>query len=726
MADVVNPVTDLTAEAKGLNLVLRWEIGDGPIPPGYFVLFYKFDGAPWTPAEGIRIDDPATREYVLAVPQAGPCMVRVRAHATGTPSSYMDAPAAPYYPKPQNVAAKQVTGALKVRATWEAPAEMPVVNYLANIKPANGAFGPTFTPAADATSWDFDVPEPGSYVVRLRNRLGANTAISEGVDVPVEVVDPRNLTSIRVSRISRTSAVVEWDEVPGAGAYELELRAGDGVTNSRTFVGAGSPRFWTLSGLSAGTWYEVTGRVVRNVNADPGFEWGVGDWQSSRAGMAEVVPDYEIFRSGFSAARVVRSVAGDTGTMNVHIPDAKAYPAVEGQQWYGSAWVYNGTDITRAIRAALVVMIPGGTSQWIYGTSPGVPPRTWTNVAVSGVMPVGAGAVKLNVEGRSNWDLGEWWSLDEATLEQEPGPGPFGESVTFRTVMPPPPPPSPTLYVGADWTAELGGRLLGGASPFVLEEVSGLLDAPDIRTSDKELLQRDGLIPGNDYLGGRVFTIDLSILDPDVNLPDAMAMFKPGGTERAFRFAFPGVAGGRGYVACRVRKRDIKVDMLHVRGAAKVSLELAASDPLLYSDVEQIDRVNPPTPRGGTRMFPMRFPFKFVQPVALRAAASAAVNNGNTATWPKFRMVGPMLRPSIENKATGAKIELDMRLPSGEVLEINTKRREVLHNGANVFGAVTPTSEWFALEPGVNHLELNAASGYEGMYAEATWRSAWL
>ncbi|NEB35876.1 phage tail domain-containing protein [Streptomyces sp. SID14515] len=372
--------------------------------------------------------------------------------------------------------------------------------------------------------------------------------------------------------------------------------------------------------------------------------------------------------------------------------------------------------------------------------------------------PALAHLVYIKPSTQTSWSGGELQSLtvDMPAMEHTfavPGPGTYDVRVRIRygagasvylgrdtavTVEPPPPPPLPVApvrgdetanqpYVAQSWTAEFGGVLLGGPSPVVLEEVSGLLDAPEVRSSDKELLQRDGLVPGFDYLGDRTITLEMTVLDPDRNLSDVLAAFVPGGVERPFRFAFPGVAGSDGVLNCRVRKRDIKIDQMHVAGAAKVVVEMAATDPRLYANREEVARVEPPKPRVGTRLFPMRFPLRLRRDGAqVYASRTYLTNRGNTETWPRFKLIGPLLSPAIENKTTGQRLAFDLRLPAGEVLEVDTRRREVLHNGANVFGSVTPDSEWFSFAPGPNSAELEAKQGYEGMFAEARWRSAWL
>ncbi|MFI1521665.1 phage distal tail protein [Kitasatospora cineracea] len=315
----------------------------------------------------------------------------------------------------------------------------------------------------------------------------------------------------------------------------------------------------------------------------------------------------------------------------------------------------------------------------------------------------------------------------------------WSEPVTFRTLPELPPPAQPDIgpqpsahnpYTAAPWTATWGGLLLGEDSTVVLEEVAGLLDAPDVRTSDAELLQRDGLTPGTDYMGARTVTLTMLALD-DHELPALLAAFAPGGAERPFEFAFPGIAGGRGRLLGRVRKRAVTVDRDFHAGRRRVTVELVATDPRLYSADEARATVAVAVPREGQPIFPMVFPLDLGDGPGTRGAPDIT-NAGSVDTWPLIRLTpatGEIRDPSLTLVHNGSRKRFatrGLRVGRGDALVIDMARRRITLNGASRFGQVDPGSAWFALPPGANTLQLDVLEGPEGVTADVLWRSAWM
>ncbi|MFD8318915.1 phage distal tail protein [Kitasatospora purpeofusca] len=289
-------------------------------------------------------------------------------------------------------------------------------------------------------------------------------------------------------------------------------------------------------------------------------------------------------------------------------------------------------------------------------------------------------------------------------------------------------------YTGEAWTAEFGGVTMGGPSSVVLEEVSGLLDAPEVRTSDAELLQRDGLVPGTDYMGGRSVTLSVVALEP-ADVPALLTAFRPGGLERPFRFAFPGIAGGLGQFMARVRRRSAKVDDQYVAGARRFDVELFATDPRLYSGTDLPDRVEIPVrvPRQGSPIFPFSFPFDIGGPEdKVGYAAPNLVNWGSVPVFPVIRMTprnGTALNPKLTVVKGGVRTEFATRglpVPRGDTLLIDMAARRITLNGSSRFGMVLPQSQWFALEPGASLIHLDVEEGPDGLAASVEWRSAWM
>ncbi|MFI8263684.1 phage distal tail protein [Streptomyces sp. NPDC085665] len=309
--------------------------------------------------------------------------------------------------------------------------------------------------------------------------------------------------------------------------------------------------------------------------------------------------------------------------------------------------------------------------------------------------------------------------------------GPWSDPAFFTTKGIRPVPTAgtvtPAVYSGEPWTMEYGGLLLGGPSAIVLHEPSGLIDSPEVRTSDRTLLQRHGASAGTDYLGARVVQLGFTVLDDPGALADVLRVFQPGGGDQVLRFAVPGLAGDRGRLTARVRKRSAPVGSVFAAGAARFDVELWAADPVLYADQQSTARVVPLAPRGSVPVFPLRFPFGFMKAGAVYVSPPEDIAvDGNTATWPTYTIKGPVVNPSIINRTTGERITVQITVPTAEVLTIDTRARTVLLNGASRYGALTSDSVWFPFRPGVARLEFDDLLGDKARGADVRWRSAWL
>ncbi|MFD5901714.1 hypothetical protein ACFWHG_09445 [Streptomyces microflavus] len=182
-----------------------------------------------------------------------------------------------------------------------------------------------------------------------------------------------------------------------------------------------------------------------NVLDDPGFETGVGSWVCSRgAAIGAVSWERNLTLSGRGAMRMTRIHPTDTGTLNA--TNNTWTPAAPGQPWVGSAWVYSGGSAQNAMRVGVVWRNAAGVETYVFGPAPSVGPGVWTRLTAAATLPAGAVAVRLHVEGRSAWTVGEWWLADELRLAHAgaiTGPdhdeGTFdlavgGEIVTVRSI----------------------------------------------------------------------------------------------------------------------------------------------------------------------------------------------------------------------------------------------------------------------------------------------------
>lgn len=151
----------------------------------------------------------------------------------------------------------------------------------------------------------------------------------------------------------------------------------------------------------------------------------------------------------------------------------------------------------------------------------------------------------------------------------------------------------------SDWTCEFGGLVAGEeGSAISIVEVDGLLMLPDVRSSDLELVQRDGLYPGEDYMNGRAVTVTFEIYGSSADefmasVNAVQAAYKSMRSEAKWRFRFPGIAAGlTGYVMCRPRRRSAPMNLDYVNHVCNVTIELFSTSPYIFGDAERSEHVS--------------------------------------------------------------------------------------------------------------------------------------
>lgn len=128
----------------------------------------------------------------------------------------------------------------------------------------------------------------------------------------------------------------------------------------------------------------------------------------------------------------------------------------------------------------------------------------------------------------------------------------------------------------------------------------------------------------------------------------------------------------------------------------------------------------------------------FSMPVAFDPAISLArrvtdcdINYTGTADAPvRITVVGPSDTPRITNETTGRSILLTRSLSTGEILTINTQRgrKSVIltdttsETETGAFGYLDPTSEFWELVPGVNHIVYEGGQAQTAVHITYTTR----
>lgn len=281
----------------------------------------------------------------------------------------------------------------------------------------------------------------------------------------------------------------------------------------------------------------------------------------------------------------------------------------------------------------------------------------------------------------------------------------------------------------AEWRAKLRDLELG-AWPYTFSgPISGLGFV--VRNEDFEVDGVDGVFAQGDTYAEKVLGIPLTVhghgaAEVMTNLRALTAAWRPvrGIVDEPLELHLPDQElGSTLYFG---RPRTIAADLnLLVGGAAQVLAEFVATDPYRYAFDESsvlIPRAN----RDGGLLVPAEEPFVFG--TTGDSGLRTATNQGIYPTWPTLEISGPVTNPIVENVTTGTRLRFVIELEEADTLTVFTapRRRAVFLNGtADRYSTKTPTSSFFALEPGPNVLRYSASGASPGSTVAVTWRHAY-
>jgi hypothetical protein len=288
--------------------------------------------------------------------------------------------------------------------------------------------------------------------------------------------------------------------------------------------------------------------------------------------------------------------------------------------------------------------------------------------------------------------------------------------------------------VTGNWMIERNGLVIGDGTAYDLRLIKGLSAAPTVRSQDKPLLFRQGSRAGTDRLGDRLFTVEVDIAESTPatmsTLLDAMEeAFRPSDDEIQMVFQAPGLAGGiKSYLNCRIRKRDMPMDLQFLNGLAEVSFQFHATDGRIRSLAESTDNVDLTSNSGG-HTFDLTFPMTFG--ATDTGGQLVVANDGSYPAPVVLRIDGPCVDPEVENTTTGQTLSLNLTILTGSYVELDTDLKMVTLDGSAAAGtgasryhALDNSSTWFDLDPGNNTLEFRAPTD-TGATLTATWSDVW-
>lgn len=263
-------------------------------------------------------------------------------------------------------------------------------------------------------------------------------------------------------------------------------------------------------------------------------------------------------------------------------------------------------------------------------------------------------------------------------------------------------------------------------APYYPSAVSGLLDSPELRSSLRPRLTRDGLHLGTTYLGGRTVALTLDVIGwTEAEHSSALATLtralQVGEGLAPLRFQIPGVAEGRlARVNAMVSRYAAPVAHEHYAWTSTMAVEFISPDPRIYSD-ELVSVAVPSYTASGGLTFPITFPLTFGAGGDIGIAN--LVNDGNRSAPFVVEILGPCLNPTIIHLGQGRTMALDGALLSGQVLTLDTDARTVTVDGVTRYNLLS-SAQWFDLEPGSNEVRFTVGDT-DASTATFRYRHAW-
>lgn len=258
-------------------------------------------------------------------------------------------------------------------------------------------------------------------------------------------------------------------------------------------------------------------------------------------------------------------------------------------------------------------------------------------------------------------------------------------------------------------------------------DLSGWLDAPDLRGENAARPGRHGAYPGQKRAGERTIEVELTVLAEDYTALQAIrnaANFAEDPQEEAL-VAWFGTDTAQ-LVYARLERCKVPTDRDWSLGHHRATLQWVATDPRRYSVAEHSLTLGLPSTATGGLSFPLAFPLSFGS--GSGAGQLSVLNAGPAATWPILEIAGPVTGPTVINASTGQQLVFDPTfvIDDGQTLVIDTDARAVTVSGVSRRNRLM-IAQWFPLAAGTTAITWATTGLYDpGAGLTVRWRDAWM
>lgn len=273
----------------------------------------------------------------------------------------------------------------------------------------------------------------------------------------------------------------------------------------------------------------------------------------------------------------------------------------------------------------------------------------------------------------------------------------------------------PGALVDRNYRYEFRGFVFGADTPFQTEKVDGILGLPSARTSDDQNSVDHGDHAGVDLLPGRTITITMNVLAEGLSLADALMdqatlafQVSKRNAFQEFQFVTQRPTHTKRFCWARARRCEFPSNYDTARGHAVGAVQLYATDPRFFTLAQTVSEI--------------------AIPVGLNTSQGIVQMLGNFAdgSYPVLEISGPCTNPRIQNTDDGGRtIRIDVVVPNGQSLVIDTKAKTVFLNGVDQYDKVRADNEWWVLVPGNNHIVYDRSGAGASSTCEVRHYDAW-
>lgn len=254
---------------------------------------------------------------------------------------------------------------------------------------------------------------------------------------------------------------------------------------------------------------------------------------------------------------------------------------------------------------------------------------------------------------------------------------------------------------GSPYVFSWNGWLFGGPGQGVqILSVTGLEDAPHIRSQDENRGYQDGMLTGRDFFESRTIVITCQMMnDAYGSMQTYLAELKNNLLPQqsgvgVLQFYLPNRPVMRVYG--RIRRRNIPIDPEYVYGRAVAVVEVFCPDPRIYSDVATVATAS--AAAGSTRSYNRTYNLVYSGSAGAPSATVTVTNGGDWETFPTYTISGACTAPTITNVETGQKLAFPSLVMTGsDTVVVDSDFRTVLLNNVAARNLLGVGSSWWSV-----------------------------